>query len=111
MPKPGDVVLLDFPGVTGVKRRPSIVLSSDTYHKNRPDIIVGLITSQTRAAVGPTDYLVQDWSAAGLRVPSAFRSFLTTLPPSANPVKIGELSERDWNAIRARVKIALTDLD
>lgn len=108
--EPGDVVLLDFPGVTGVKRRPTVILSSETYHKSRPDLIVGLITSQTGAAVGPTDYAIQDWSAAGLRVPSAFRSFLTTLPPAARPVKIGELSERDWNTIRARVKTALTDL-
>ena len=88
MPNPGDVVLLDFPGVTGVKRRPTVVLSSNTYHKNRPDLIVGLITSQISAAVGPTDHLIVVWAAAGLRVPSAFRSFLTTLPPSADPVKL-----------------------
>ncbi|WNN92036.1 type II toxin-antitoxin system PemK/MazF family toxin [Gloeocapsopsis dulcis] len=38
---------VDFPGVTGIKRRPAVVLSSDTYHANRPDVIVGLITTQT----------------------------------------------------------------
>ena len=108
--EPGDVVLLDFPGVTGVKRRPTVILSSEMYHKNRPDLIVGLITSQTGAATGPTDYTIQDWLAAGLRVASAFRSFLTTLPPTAHPVKIGKLSERDWNTVRSRVKTALTDL-
>lgn len=42
---PGDVVTVDFPGVTGVKRRPAVILSSATYHANRPDVIVGLITS------------------------------------------------------------------
>ena len=42
---PGDVVTVDFPGVTGVKRRPAVVLSSATYHANRPDVIVGLITT------------------------------------------------------------------
>lgn len=110
MLEPGDVVTIDFPGVAGVKRRPAVVLSSETYHQNRPDLIVGLITSQTTAAVGPTDYLLLDWSAAGLRVPSAFRSFLATLPPAARPVKIGELSQRDWAAVRSRVKTALTEL-
>ncbi len=111
MLEPGDVVTIDFPGVTGTKRRPAVVLSSETYHRNRPGLIVGLITSQTTAAIGPTDYLLLDWSAAGLRVPSAFRSFLTTLPPSARPVKIGKLSQRDWSAVLARVKTALTNLD
>lgn len=106
----GDVVTIDFPGVTGVKRLPAVVLSSETYHQNRPDLIVGLITSQTTAAVGPTDYLLLDWAAAGLRVLSAFRSFLTTLPPAARPVKIGELSQRDWDAVCSRVKTVLTEL-
>ena len=108
---PGDVVVVDFPGVTGVKRRPAVVLSSDVYHATRPDIIVGLITSQTAAALGPTDYALQDWAAAGLRVASAFRSFLVTLPPSAHPVLVGHLSERDWQEVRARVKAALAPLD
>jgi len=30
--KPGDIVTVDFPGVTGIKRRPAVVLSSAAYH-------------------------------------------------------------------------------
>jgi mRNA interferase MazF len=107
---PGDVVTVDFPGVTGVKRRPAVVLSSTIYHTNRPDVIVGLITTQT-TALGVTDYVLQDWQAAGLRVASIFRSFIVTLPPSANLVRIGHLSERDWQGVRACVKVALAKLD
>jgi mRNA interferase MazF len=106
----GDVVAVDFPGVTGVKRRPAIILSSATYHANRPDVIVGLITSQTKE-LGSTDYVLQDWQAAGLRVASVFRSFIVTLPPSANLVVIGQLSERDWQGVRDCVKVALAKLD
>ena len=106
----GDVVTVDFPGVTGVKRRPAAVLSSATYHSNRPDVIVGLITSQTKG-LGITDYALQDWQAAGLRVASVFRSFIVTLPRSANLVVIGQLSERDWKGIRACIKLALAELD
>ena len=84
---PGDVVAVNFPGVTGIKRRPAVILSSAVYHASRPDVIVGLITSQTAAAIGSTDYLLQDWAQAGLRVPSAFRSFLATLPPSTSPMQ------------------------
>jgi mRNA interferase MazF len=107
---PGDVVAVDFPGVTGVKRRPAVVLSSTTYHANRPDLIVGLITTQT-TALGVTDYVLQDWQAAGLRIASVFRSFIVTLPLSANPVCIGQLSERDWQEVRACVKLSLAELD
>jgi mRNA interferase MazF len=108
---PGDVVAVNFPGVTGVKRRPAVIVSSVVYHTSRPDVIVGLITSQTAAALGPTDYLLQDWAQAGLRVPSAFRSFLATLPPSTNPVLVGHLSARDWQGVQACVKAALALLD
>ncbi len=76
----GDVVTVDFPGVTGIKRRPAVILSSETYHASRPDVIVGLITTQT-TALGITDYALQDWQSAGLRVASIFRSFIVTLPP------------------------------
>lgn len=107
---PGDVVTVDFPGVTGIKRRPAIVLSSTTYNTIRPDVIVGLITTQT-TALGATDYTLQDWATAGLRVVSVFRSFIVTLPSSANLVLIGHLSERDWKEVRACLKIALTDLE
>ncbi|MBC7970599.1 MAG: type II toxin-antitoxin system PemK/MazF family toxin [Verrucomicrobia bacterium] len=106
--KPGDVVTVDFPGVTGVKRRPAVVLSSTTYHANRPDVIVGLITTRT-IAPGITDCVLQDWQAAGLRVASIFRSFIVTLPPSANLVCIGQLSEQDWQRVWACVKVALAE--
>jgi mRNA interferase MazF len=107
---PGDLVTVDFPGVTGIKRRPAVVLSSATYHAIRPDTIVGLITSRT-SGLGITDYELQDWATAGLRVPSVFRSFIVTLPPSGNLVLIGHLSERDWRGILKCVKIAFADLN
>lgn len=103
---PGDVVTVDFPGVTGVKRRPAVVLSSVMYHATRPDVIVGLITTQT-TNLGVTDYALEDWQTAGLRVASIFRSFIVTLPPSANLICIGRLSERDWQGVQKCVKTSL----
>jgi mRNA interferase MazF len=107
---PGDIVTVDFPGVTGVKRRPAVVLSSTTYHAIRPDVIVGLITTQT-TSLGVTDYMLQDWAEAGLRVRSVFRSFIVTLPPSANLVLIGHLSENDWKGVCCCVELALGKID
>ena len=104
---PGDVIIVDFPGVTGTKRRPAVVLSSEVYHASRPDVIVGLLTSQTAAALAPTDHPLQDWKSAGLRIASAFRCFVVTLPLQAQPVIVGKLSERDWESVQERVKRAL----
>jgi mRNA interferase MazF len=106
MVRSGDVVTVDFPGATGIKRRPAVVVSTDTYHKTRPDTILGLLTSQVAAATGPTDYVLQDWQTAGLRRPSAFRTFLATLP-TASLTTIGHLSEQDWRKVQGCLRVAL----
>lgn len=106
----GDVVVVDFPGVAGIKRRPAVVLSSDEYHAVRPDVIVGLVTSQTSAPLGSTDHVLQDWADAGLRVPSVFRCFLVTLPRPAQHIVIGHLSSDDWQAVYACVKRSLAPM-
>jgi mRNA interferase MazF len=94
----GDVVTLEFRGARGIVRRPAVVVSSDTYHRHRPDIIVGILTTNLRAATAPTDFVIQDWQAAGLRQPSAFRSYLNTVLPADVRV-IGRLSDRDWTGV------------
>ena len=96
----GDVVVVDFPGATGVKRRPSVVLSTPIYHTHRPDVIVGLLTTNVGAATAPTDYVLKDWAAAGLRLPSAFRSYIVTLDDGSLP-SIGRLTDRDWQEVQA----------
>lgn len=106
----GDIITVDFPGAKGVKRRPAPVLSSAEYHSIRPDVVIGLITSQTKG-LGITDHVLQDWRTAGLRVPSVFRSFIVTLPRSADLVVIGRLSARDWQGIVACVKVALAEMN
>ncbi|MCC6423677.1 MAG: type II toxin-antitoxin system PemK/MazF family toxin [Phycisphaerales bacterium] len=104
---PGEVIWIDFPGVVQTKRRPAVILSSTSYHSTRPDVIVGLITSQLAKATAPTDYHLQDWQAAGLRVPSAFRSFLITLPQASIVSTMGTLSATDWNQVQVRIKLAM----
>jgi mRNA interferase MazF len=103
----GDVVWVEFPGVVQTKRRPAVVLSSTTYHSTRPDIIVGLVTSQTTKSNAPTDFLIRDWRSAGLRVPSSFRAFIVTLPQSAVVSTMGNLVPADWTEVVARVKLAI----
>ena len=102
MPTPGDVVLVPFAGATGVKERPAVVVSSDLYHSCRPDVILSLITSQVAKARAATDYVLQDWAAAGLNLPSAFRSNFMTLDVGTVIFQIGALSARDWAEVQAR---------
>lgn len=96
MLNPGDVILIDFPGVQGVEPRPGIVVSTPAYHLVRPDVIVALCTSNVATATTPTDYLLVDWAAAGLRVPTAYRSFFATLPAGDVRKVIGRLTDADW---------------
>ena len=105
--KAGDVVVADFPGITGVKRRPAVVVSTDAYHSHRPDVILGAITTNLAAAITPMDYTLNDWAAAGLHHPSVFRSFLVTLPQAQVLAAIGHLSDKDWVAVQGRLQRAI----
>jgi mRNA interferase MazF len=106
MANPGDVVTADFPGATGVKRRPAVVVSSDLYHQHRPDLVLGVLTTQLTTANTPLDYVLQDWAAAGLHHPSAFRPYFGMVLASSVQV-IGRLSDRDWAEVQARLALAL----
>ncbi|MGC8785016.1 MAG: type II toxin-antitoxin system PemK/MazF family toxin [Armatimonadota bacterium] len=107
MLRPGDVVLVDFAGATGIKRRPAVVISSETYHTHRPDVIVGVLTTRVSSATSPTDHVLEDWEEAGLHAPSAFRAYLGTV--AAEDVKtVGRLSQRDWKEVQKRLQIALS---
>ena len=103
----GDVVTVPFQGVTGIKQRPAVILSSATYHANRPDVILGLLTTNIGAATGPTDYILQDWAVAGLHRATAFRAFLLTVPRTEVRTHIGHLAGPDAQQIIARVALAL----
>ena len=114
--KAGDVVVADFPGITGVKRRPAVVISTDSYHNHRPrlrrdvppDVILGAITTNLSAATTPTDHILTDWASEGLRHLSAFRAFLVTLPQKDILAVIGHLSNTDWTAVRNCLRRAIS---
>lgn len=103
------MVAIDFPDVESIKRRPAIVVSSSIYHRHRPDIIVGVVTSQTQKATALTDYVMKDWAEAGLHRPSAFRTFWATLAATVS-TPIGHCSERDWRGIITSLEKAIAGL-
>src|SRR6266550_2639269 len=100
MSRPGRIVYLRFQGARSTKLRPAVVVSSDEYHDHRPDIIVAICTTQINDATAPTDYVLQDWSDAGLSQVTAVRMFLNTYPRTCVVRELGELSERDWQEVQ-----------
>ena len=97
--KPGDVVVTNFPGAVAAKRRPGVVISTSLYHTHRPDVIVGVLTTNIAQATAPTNYALQDWSAAGLHRPSAFRAYLITFQVT-DLQQIGTLTEADRQGVQ-----------
>jgi len=67
----GDIVLVPFPFTdqSATKRRPAVIVSSDRYHRERPDLIIMAVTSQARPAGGVGEVQVKDWQAAKLLSP------------------------------------------
>lgn len=98
MLKPGDLVVGAFPGADTTKIRPD-----RTHHRHRPDVIVGLITTQSPRELAPTDCELRDWQQAGLHQRFFFRLFPVTLLQREVRV-IGRLSESDWHSVRACFK-------
>lgn len=103
---PGFIVTVDFVGATGIKRRPALVISTALYHQTRPDIIVGVLTSQVMSATQPTDYVLRDWEQAGLHRSTAFRTYLNTVSTTA-VIEIGQLSHYDWEGVKRCLRLAL----
>ena len=103
--KPGDVVVGVLAGAQETNVRPAVVIASPTYLAERPDAVVGILTTKLPRTPGTTDYVLLDWRSAGLRAESCFRAYVLTARRSELNV-IGHLSERDWGAVRACVRAA-----
>src|SRR5437868_4841161 len=95
---PGDVVTALFRGAIQAKRRPLVVISTDAHHAPHPEVVLAELTTQVQRATSPTDYVLQDWAAAGLRSPSAFRLYLG-MALASDVTRIGQLSDRDWQEV------------
>lgn len=92
-------------GAAETKVRPAIVIASGTYLVERPDVLVGILTTKPPRPLTSTDYVLLDWQVAGLRAPSCFRAYVLTIHRSELTI-IGHLSERDWGQVKTCVRAA-----
>jgi mRNA interferase MazF len=106
--RPGDVIIATLAGAVETKIRPAVVICSEKYLAQHSDVIVGILTTKIPALPTETDYVLEDWIAAGLRAPSCFRAFVLTLHRS-NATIVGKLTPRDSTEVRRRVRAAFAD--
>ena len=100
--KPGDVVVGILAGAVETKVRPAVVIASTTYLVERPDVLLGILTTRPPRPAASTDYALKDWQMAGLRAESHFRVYVVTVHRSELTI-IGHLSEHDWNNVKTCV--------
>jgi len=105
----GDVVSVPvtFTNQTGSKKRPVVVVSSDHYNQNTPDLLVMSITGQLTGIAHPGDYILQDWHSAGLQVPSKVQTKVVTIEASIITQRRGRLTDADMSAVEAGLREAL----
>ncbi len=105
----GDIVLVPFPFTdqTTTKKRPAVVVSSDTYHRNRPDVILMAVTSQLRPTSAFGEVSVQGWKQAGLLKPSVLKPLLATVERGLVIRKLGSLQAEDLAALRESLRSVL----
>jgi len=98
----GDVLLVPFPFTdqSATKRRPAVVVSSDAYHRERPDLIILAVTSQARPQAALGEAAVARWKEAGLLRPSVLKPVVATLERGLVLRKLGRLEGEDLQALR-----------
>jgi mRNA interferase MazF len=101
-----DVVLVPFPFAdqSTNKKRPAVVVSSEAYHRQRPDIILMAVTSQVRAASTIGEVAIQHWQSAGLIKPSVLKPLLATIEKRLVIRVMGNLHADDRAALRATLR-------
>lgn len=106
--KRGDVVLVEviFSSGVGAKLRPALVLSTNDYNKNRGEIIISGITSNTkRIHEGDTEII--EWKKAGLKVPSLATAILQTVKKNRIQKRLGALETKNFGKIEKNLSRVL----
>lgn len=106
--KRGDVILVSFifSDEAGIKRRPAVVISSESYNQKRQEAVISAITSRTdRLLVG--DYIINNWQESGLLLPSVVTGIIRTIKQSMISIKLGAISPEDMKGIDKQLQLSL----
>jgi mRNA interferase MazF len=102
----GDLVLVPFPFTdqSASKKRPAVIISSQTYHSERPDLILMAVTSRIKAPAMIGEVIIKDWQGAGLLKPSVIKPVITTIECTLVLKKLGQLREEEQPALRQAIE-------
>ncbi|MBA7632506.1 hypothetical protein ES703_40052 [subsurface metagenome] len=105
--KMGEVVPVPFPfsDQRTTKKRPSVVISCNTYNKNHLDLIIMAITSQIPESLRFGELQIKNWKNAGLIQPSIIKPAITTIEKKSVIKKIGTLDKEDLEALLDNLKL------
>jgi mRNA interferase MazF len=111
--EPGQVIVVDVPstGQSSTKRRPALVISSESFHPKLPDVILCPISSQPRyfERPDPGDHPLRGWSKAGLRYPSTARiSNILAIEKTIIRRVLGKISRGDLRQVRDGLRAAFS---
>lgn len=107
--EPGDVILVPFPfgQRAGGRKRPALIISGTDYNRDAGQLIIAQITGRVSDSSRMGDYLIQDWSAAGLLGPSIVRARVATVESGLVLRKLGSLTPDDLAAALVAVQSVL----
>jgi mRNA interferase MazF len=93
-----DIILVRYPfsDLSSSKVRPAVIVN--TPHTSQDIFIVPLTSKTTGLLVG--EFILSDWEAAGLNVPTAIKRGLYTVNQSLVVRTIGKLSDRDAEQLK-----------
>lgn len=97
-----EVILVRYPfsNLSGSKVRPAIVVNDSHISQ---DVIIVPLTSKVSSLLAGKFVLV-DWRASGLNVPSAVKRGLYTLHQSLILKSVGKLSDRDASPLESSLR-------
>ena len=104
------VVEVPFSDLSGTKRRPALVVSSERFHRALSDVIVCPITSQPRyyRNPGPGDCPLRQWRMTRLRHPSTVRiSKIVAVDKRILARVLGRIAKEDLPRVEAMLEEAL----
>jgi len=102
----GDVILVPFPFTdqTTTKKRPAVVISSEVYNREYPDLIIIAIMSQRKSIAMVGDVTLTKWQESGLIKPSMIKPIIATLENKLVLRKLGQLQSPDRDALQQGLK-------
>jgi mRNA interferase MazF len=91
-----DLVVVPFPfhEIPVRKRRPVVILSGRQFNETNGWTVIAMVTTAKELS-WPSDVVVRDLEAAGLRVPCVIRPRLQTMPNDLFVRPIGRLASLD----------------